>query len=85
MKIENSALQLTGLNSTQQIEKATSEAVEAHRNRQVQDQVNLSSFAQAYASDSAKVSQLKSAYEAGTYRISPDKVAGGMINDALAA
>lgn len=84
MKIENNAAQLGGLNATDPVQSSKTGAQGAHRHHHSQDRVDLSAFAQPFASDNAKIAQLKAAYEAGTYKISPEKIAANMISDALA-
>jgi len=85
MKIENSAVQLEGLNSTSQIQGSKAGATSAHKHHHAQDQVQLSTLAQACATDPAKIDQLTAAYRAGTYNISSDKIAASMINYAFAS
>jgi len=85
MKVENNAVQLGGLNSTQQTQTTKTGAHGAHHHHHVKDQVDLSPFAQAYTSDPSKVDQLTAAYQAGTYNVSPNKIAGSMISDATHA
>jgi anti-sigma28 factor (negative regulator of flagellin synthesis) len=49
-----------------------------------EDHVHISSLAsQLSASNPSKLSQLKAAYEAGTYHVSPSQIAKSILNDAL--
>jgi anti-sigma28 factor (negative regulator of flagellin synthesis) len=49
-----------------------------------EDHVEISSLAsQLSASNPSKLSQLKAAYEAGTYYVSPSQIANSILNDAL--
>jgi anti-sigma28 factor (negative regulator of flagellin synthesis) len=49
-----------------------------------EDQVQISNLASHLsASNLSKLSQLKAAYEAGTYHVSPSQIANSILNDAL--
>jgi anti-sigma28 factor (negative regulator of flagellin synthesis) len=48
-----------------------------------QDQVQISSLASQLSSDPSKLSQLQTAYETGTYNVSPAQIANSILNDAL--
>lgn len=48
-----------------------------------QDQVQISSLASQLASDPSKLSQLQTAFETGTYSVSPSQIANSLLNDAL--
>ena len=50
---------------------------------QGQDQVQISSLASQLSSDPSKMSQLQATYEAGTYNVSPSRIANSILNDAM--
>jgi anti-sigma28 factor (negative regulator of flagellin synthesis) len=53
------------------------------RQASVQDEVQISSLTLQVAGDPPKLSQLQSAYDAGTYNVSPSQIASSTINDAM--
>lgn len=71
----NSIASELGLNST---------ASKPHpRQSAGEDQVQISSLASQLSADPSKLSQLASAYEAGTYNVTPGQIANSILNDAL--
>lgn len=78
MKVENSAVELGSLQATEQAPK--SNARMGHKHAPACDRVELSSFAQAYTADFGRVDQLQASYQSGTYRVSSNLVAGGIIS-----
>lgn len=80
MKIEDSALQLGGVIATDQLQQNSVRG--GQKNVRDTDHVQLSRFAQAHG-DGTRVAELKASYEAGTYDISPQKVAAGILSYML--
>lgn len=86
MKIDNNALNLTpSLSQADQVNQASVKGNHGHRKASAGgDQVQLSGLASLIASssvtDPAKIQQLQASYEAGTYNVSPQKIAEGMMS-----
>jgi anti-sigma28 factor (negative regulator of flagellin synthesis) len=82
VKIDNSTVQSGSLNATEQAQQTQAQqgGVRGHKHARSPDHVELSSFAQAYATDSARMEQLRAAYESGTYHVSPNQVAAGIMS-----
>ena len=89
MQIDSTNLGLAQMSQAAQT-AATGDTKEArghHRHSEGEDKVQISDLAsqltaQASASDPRKIEQLKTAYESGTYNVSPQQIAGSMINYA---
>lgn len=89
MKIDSNTSNLT--QSLEPAAPANPESVkgQAYRHGTVRgDQVELSDLAsrlsaQASATDSSKLAQLRSAYKAGTYNVSPSQIAGSIIDELM--
>jgi anti-sigma28 factor (negative regulator of flagellin synthesis) len=79
VKIENSAVQLGSLTAADQVQQND---VRGGQKNVRTDHVQLSRFAQAYG-DRTRVADLKASYEAGTYDVSAQKVAAGILNYML--
>jgi anti-sigma28 factor (negative regulator of flagellin synthesis) len=79
----NSNLQSNSIASELGLGQSSSKNGAASSRQSGQDQVSISSLASQMTGDPSKLSQLQASYEAGTYNISPGRIAQSIMNDAM--